>query len=180
MQRLAKFLAATGRRLGNLGKVICHFFRKRKLEARDQDPVLHRDRGFVGDRLGPARMMRRGRLSGLSCSFGLSMLLFLAEGTLRDSPRSIATGPLLPRQVEEQSDRFFLPPEMMDPHLPQGPDPPPSTYQTGFSEQRRGNLHGVEAGHVLRGVSSLDVELVGLRDHIHRVADHGQSVQRHM
>ncbi|CAD0217444.1 MULTISPECIES: hypothetical protein [Rhizobium/Agrobacterium group] len=31
MQQLAKFLAATGRRLGNLGRVICHFFRKGKL-----------------------------------------------------------------------------------------------------------------------------------------------------
>ncbi|NTI85117.1 MULTISPECIES: hypothetical protein [Rhizobium/Agrobacterium group] len=28
MQQLAQFLAATGRRLGTLGKVICHFFRK--------------------------------------------------------------------------------------------------------------------------------------------------------
>ncbi len=31
MQQLAKFLAATGRRLRALGKVICHFFRKGKL-----------------------------------------------------------------------------------------------------------------------------------------------------
>ncbi|MCZ7976320.1 hypothetical protein OLP54_14070 [Agrobacterium sp. MAFF310724] len=31
MQQLAKFLAATGRRLGSLAKVICHFFRKGKL-----------------------------------------------------------------------------------------------------------------------------------------------------
>ncbi|MBB3303272.1 hypothetical protein FHT72_006923 [Rhizobium sp. BK077] len=31
MQQLAQFLAATGRRLRNLGKVICHFFRKGKL-----------------------------------------------------------------------------------------------------------------------------------------------------
>ena len=31
MQRLAQFLAATGRQLRNLGKVICHFFRKGKL-----------------------------------------------------------------------------------------------------------------------------------------------------
>ncbi|TCU08640.1 hypothetical protein [Rhizobium sullae] len=31
MRQLAQFLAATGRRLRNLGKVICHFFRKGKL-----------------------------------------------------------------------------------------------------------------------------------------------------
>ncbi|AXA43665.1 MULTISPECIES: hypothetical protein [Rhizobium] len=31
MQQLAQFLAATGRRLRVLGKVICHFFRKGKL-----------------------------------------------------------------------------------------------------------------------------------------------------
>ena len=31
MQQLAQFLAATGRRLGTLGKVISHFFRKGKL-----------------------------------------------------------------------------------------------------------------------------------------------------
>lgn len=31
MQQLAKFLTATGRRLRTLGKVIGHFFRKRKL-----------------------------------------------------------------------------------------------------------------------------------------------------
>ncbi|MBO9126405.1 MULTISPECIES: hypothetical protein [Rhizobium] len=31
MQQLAKFLADTGRRLRNLGKVISHFFRKGKL-----------------------------------------------------------------------------------------------------------------------------------------------------
>lgn len=31
MQRLAQFLAATGRRLRSLGKVICHFFRNGKL-----------------------------------------------------------------------------------------------------------------------------------------------------
>ncbi|MCJ8509704.1 hypothetical protein MUU53_17520 [Rhizobium lemnae] len=31
MQRLAQFLAATGRRLQNLAKVICHLFRKGKL-----------------------------------------------------------------------------------------------------------------------------------------------------
>lgn len=31
MQQLAQFLAATGRRLRALGKVICHFFRKGKL-----------------------------------------------------------------------------------------------------------------------------------------------------
>lgn len=31
MQRLAQFLAATGRQLRNLGKVICHLFRKGKL-----------------------------------------------------------------------------------------------------------------------------------------------------
>jgi hypothetical protein len=31
MQRLAQFLAATGRQLRNLGKIICHFFRKGKL-----------------------------------------------------------------------------------------------------------------------------------------------------
>lgn len=31
MQRLAQFLVATGRQLRNLGKVICHFFRKGKL-----------------------------------------------------------------------------------------------------------------------------------------------------
>lgn len=31
MQRLAQFLAATGRQLRTLGKVICHFFRKGKL-----------------------------------------------------------------------------------------------------------------------------------------------------
>ncbi|MCQ4632734.1 hypothetical protein GB927_022015 [Shinella sp. CPCC 100929] len=31
MQRLAQYLAATGRQLRSLGKVICHFFRKGKL-----------------------------------------------------------------------------------------------------------------------------------------------------
>ena len=31
MQQLAKFLKVTGRRLRNLAKVICHFFRKGKL-----------------------------------------------------------------------------------------------------------------------------------------------------
>jgi len=31
MQRLAQFLAATGRQLRNLGNVICHLFRKGKL-----------------------------------------------------------------------------------------------------------------------------------------------------
>lgn len=31
MQQLAKFLKATGRRLRNLAKVICHLFRKGKL-----------------------------------------------------------------------------------------------------------------------------------------------------
>jgi len=31
MQRLAQFLAATGRKLSSLGKVIGHFFRKGKL-----------------------------------------------------------------------------------------------------------------------------------------------------
>ncbi|MCS0462242.1 MULTISPECIES: hypothetical protein [Rhizobium] len=31
MQQLAQFLAATGRQLCVLGKVICHFFRKGKL-----------------------------------------------------------------------------------------------------------------------------------------------------
>ena len=31
MQQLAQFLAATGRRLGTLGKVISHYFRKGKL-----------------------------------------------------------------------------------------------------------------------------------------------------
>lgn len=31
MQRLAQFLAATGRQLRALGKVICHFFRNGKL-----------------------------------------------------------------------------------------------------------------------------------------------------
>lgn len=31
MQQLARFLAATGRRLRILGSVICHFFRKGKL-----------------------------------------------------------------------------------------------------------------------------------------------------
>ena len=31
MQQLAQFLAVTGRQLRNLGKVICHFFRKGKL-----------------------------------------------------------------------------------------------------------------------------------------------------
>lgn len=31
MQRLAQFLAATGRQLRNLGKVVCHLFRKGKL-----------------------------------------------------------------------------------------------------------------------------------------------------
>ncbi len=31
MQQLANFLKATGRRLGTLAKVICHFFRKGKL-----------------------------------------------------------------------------------------------------------------------------------------------------
>ncbi|WEX91436.1 hypothetical protein PZN02_006215 (plasmid) [Sinorhizobium garamanticum] len=31
MQQLAQFLAATGRQLRGLGKVISHFFRKRKL-----------------------------------------------------------------------------------------------------------------------------------------------------
>ncbi len=31
MQRLAQFLAATGRQLRNLGKVVCHLFRTGKL-----------------------------------------------------------------------------------------------------------------------------------------------------
>lgn len=31
MRQLAQFLTATGRRLGVLAKVICHFFRKGKL-----------------------------------------------------------------------------------------------------------------------------------------------------
>lgn len=31
MKRLAQFLAATGRKLSSLGKVLCHFFRKGKL-----------------------------------------------------------------------------------------------------------------------------------------------------
>ncbi len=31
MRQLAQFLAATGRRLRTLGKVVCHFFRKGKL-----------------------------------------------------------------------------------------------------------------------------------------------------
>jgi hypothetical protein len=31
VQQLAQFLAATGRRLAALGKVVCHFFRKGKL-----------------------------------------------------------------------------------------------------------------------------------------------------
>lgn len=34
MQQLAQFLAATGRRLRTLGKVISHFFRKGKLSLK--------------------------------------------------------------------------------------------------------------------------------------------------
>ena len=34
MQQLAQFLAATGRRLRALGKVVCHFFRKGKLRLK--------------------------------------------------------------------------------------------------------------------------------------------------
>ena len=58
MQQLAQFLAATGRRLRALGKVISHFFRKGKArpEARNQYPFSRRDRGVLRDRLEPAPM----------------------------------------------------------------------------------------------------------------------------
>ncbi len=102
-----------------------------------------------------------------------SLLSTELSSTLRDV---VAPRPLLPRQVEEQSDGLILPPEMMDHHLPRCPDPAPAARQADFPEQRDRYLHRVEASHVLRRVGSFDVELVRLRDHAHRVADRRQSV----
>ena len=79
--------------------------------------------------------------------------------------RFVSTRPPLSQQFEEEFDCLLLPREMMHPALTAGANATPSADKTGLAEQIRFNRHGVVTGHVLRGVLSFDIELVGLGDH---------------
>lgn len=82
------------------------------------------------------------------------------------------------QQLQEQLHRVVFFVEMMLHGLATRADAPPSAGQADVPKQGRLDRHGVEAGHVLRGIRSLDVKLVGLRDHKERIALFGSVVQR--
>lgn len=82
------------------------------------------------------------------------------------------------QQLQKELHRVFLFVEMMLHDLPTRADASPSAGQADASEQRRLDRHGIEPGHVLRGIHPLDVKLVGLRDHRDRIALYDFKVQR--
>lgn len=57
-------------------------------------------------------------------------------------------------------------------------DPAPSARQAGLAEKRFGNLHCIVARHVPSRISTFDMKLIGLSDHIETIAFSGSSVQR--
>jgi len=73
---------------------------------------------------------------------------------------------------------IFFPLEMMRLLLACRADAAPSSGEAGRSEQRRLYGHRIVAGHVSRRVGALDIQLVGLGDHVGIVTDQSIAVQR--
>ena len=92
--------------------------------------------------------------------------------------RAVTAHAFAAQQIQEELHGVFLCVEMMVHGLATRADTPPSAGQTDVSEKGCLNRHGVEPGHVLRGIHPFDVKLVGLRDHKERVALFDFKVQR--
>lgn len=92
--------------------------------------------------------------------------------------RAVPALAFVAQQGQEELHRVFLLVEMMLHGLATRAYAPPSAGQADVPKQGRLDRHGVEAGHVLRGIRSLDVKLVGLRDHQKRIALCESVVQR--
>lgn len=91
---------------------------------------------------------------------------------------SVSARSLLPHQVEKEPDSVALLFEMMDERLSGCPNPPPPTREARLTEEGFGDLHGVIARHVLRRIFALGIEMVGLLDHVGRVAQSARTIQR--
>ncbi len=92
--------------------------------------------------------------------------------------RTVTAHAFAAQQLQKELHGVFLFVEMMLHGLPTRTDTPPSACQTSVPEQGRLDRHGIEPGHVLRGIHPLDVKLVGLRDHRERIALFDSRVQR--
>ena len=92
--------------------------------------------------------------------------------------RRIATFPFLSKDREEKRDRIMLIREAMLLRLAARTNTSPAPGQTDMTKQGWFDRHGIEAGHVLRRVMALDVEVIGLRDHGARFARGRLLVQR--
>lgn len=169
MQQLAQFLAATGRRLRTLGKVSATSSR-RESSARSS--------------LSRSRFSSRSRCPsspiGAGANDALSWPARRAFSYRHGGTRTIAALSFLPEQIEEQTDCFLFPPEMMNHHLSLGSDAAPFPKQADVPEEVRFDRHRIVAGHVPRGIGAFDIKMVGLRDHEKRIVDLGNPVQRHL
>lgn len=67
--------------------------------------------------------------------------------------------------------------EMVDLRLSPSSDTPPSPHEADLSEKCRLDRHGVEARHIHLGICTLDVKVIGLEDHLSRIAQSVQYVQ---
>ncbi len=82
------------------------------------------------------------------------------------------------QQGQEELHRVFLLVEMMLHGLATRAYASPSAGQADVPKQGRLDRHGIEAGHVFRGIHPFDVKLVGLHDHRKRIALFESAVQR--
>lgn len=115
-----------------------------------------------GRRLDNLRV-RRGPFS--SCEFA------------RWRPRPISAVSFLAHELQKHIDGFVLAFKMMHLALPSPANPAPSPCQAGFTKQRAGDLHGVEAGHVFGWLGPFDIDVIRLRDHGDSVGKSGAGVQ---
>ena len=120
----------------------------------------------------PGRYLE-SRTSDYAISAGENSAAFTASG-------SIASGSLLTNEIEKQVHCFLFPLKMMVHALTALADASPTASETGLSEQRRLDRHGIVPCHVFRWIHSLDVEMVGLGKHDVIFADWPANVQQQL
>ena len=105
------------------------------------------------------------------------------RGRMPDSPDFhswfwfVASISFFAEKLEEQLNSMLLFIEDVHLLLAVCPDPPPTAHQRHFSKECRLDGKRIEPCHILLRLDTLDIKVIGLNDHLRRIARSDSGVQ---